>query len=125
MDNQQPKEKKSNLFFAYGSPQFVIGATLLNMFLNSDFKEEPIVKLTKKEEELLIVWREEEKRKAPKRIFWGLVILTCIVVLWMCVYNMNARGVFTLVPPPEINEARILYDMKPESYKNSIKCNCD
>ena len=125
MDNQQPKEKKSNLFFAYGSPQFVIGATLLNMFLNSDFKEEPIVKLTKKEEELLIVWREEEKRKAPKRIFWSLVILTCIVVLWMCVYNMNAHGVFTLVPPPEINEARILYDMQPESYKNSIKCNCD
>jgi hypothetical protein len=125
MDNQQPKEKKSNLFFAYGSPQFVIGATLLNMFLNSDFKEEPIVKLTKKEEELLIVWREEEKRKAPKRIFWFLVILTSIVVLWMCVYNMNAHGVFRPIAPPEINEARILYDMQPESYKNSIKCNCD
>jgi hypothetical protein len=48
MDNQQPKEKKSNLFFAYGSPQFVIGATLLNMFLN--WEPDPNGKLSIEEE---------------------------------------------------------------------------
>jgi hypothetical protein len=48
MDNKSPKEKKSNLFFAYGSPQFVIGATLLNMFLNSE--DDPNAKLSVKEE---------------------------------------------------------------------------
>ena len=48
MDNQPTKEKKNNLFFAYGSPQFVIGATLLNMFLNSE--NDPNAKLSIKEE---------------------------------------------------------------------------
>ncbi len=37
MKNQQ-EGKKSDFFFAYGSPQFVLGATLFNMFLNSDSK---------------------------------------------------------------------------------------
>jgi len=37
MENQQ-QEKKSSFFFAYGSPQFVIGATLVNALLNTDSK---------------------------------------------------------------------------------------
>ena len=37
MENN-PQQKKS-FFFAYGSPQFVLGATLLNIFLNSDDNE--------------------------------------------------------------------------------------
>lgn len=35
MENQE-QQKKQSFFFAYGSPQFVLGATLLNLFLNSD-----------------------------------------------------------------------------------------
>jgi hypothetical protein len=35
MKNQQ-EEKKSDFFFAYGSPQFVIGASLVHILLNSD-----------------------------------------------------------------------------------------
>jgi hypothetical protein len=36
MNNQPQQEKKSSFFFAYGSPQFVIGATLVNALLNAD-----------------------------------------------------------------------------------------
>jgi hypothetical protein len=43
MNNQPQQEKKSSFFFAYGSPQFVIGATLVNALLNTDSKTQKSV----------------------------------------------------------------------------------
>ena len=117
MDNQQPKEKKSNLFFAYGSPQFVIGATLLNMFLNSDFKDDPDAKLSIK---------EEKRIQSVVNVLFILFLTIPFVFMFTHTDTYKKLTITGYQTAEEVKlETRKKYDAQTDEYKLYIKCNCD
>ncbi len=116
MKNQQ-EEKKGNFFFAYGSPQFVIGATLLNMFLNLDFKYDPDANLSKK---------EEKKIQSVVNVLFILFLTFPFVFMFTLTDTYKKLTIQGYQTAEEVKlETRKRYDAQTDDYKKYIKCNCD